>query len=107
MSGKRLLDAAKLASAGRAVGAKHFDLRRQQWRLWTEGPGLGRAVKSQTDSVTVTAGAAWQLARRARQVKRLAMLQSMKSRLEMKGLETTLAAAVEDLTAAAGTMQQK
>ena len=64
MSGKRLLDAAKLASAGRAVGAKHFDLRRAQWRLWTEGSGLGRAVKSQTDRVTVTAGAAWQLARR-------------------------------------------
>ena len=64
MSGKRLLDAAKLASAGRAVGAKHFALRRQQWRLWTEGSGLGRAVKSQTDRVTVTAGAAWQLARR-------------------------------------------
>lgn len=64
MSGKRLLDAAKLASAGRAVGAKHFDLRRQQWRVWTEGSGLGRAVKSQTDRVTVTAGAAWQLARR-------------------------------------------
>jgi aarF domain-containing kinase len=64
MSGKRLLDAAKLASAGRAVGAKHFDLRRQQWRVWTEGSGLGRAVKNQTDRVTVTAGAAWQLARR-------------------------------------------
>ena len=64
MSGKRILDAAKLASAGRAVGAKHFELRRQQWRIWTEGSGLGRAVKSQTDRVTVTAGAAWQLARR-------------------------------------------
>jgi aarF domain-containing kinase len=64
MSGKRLLDAAKLASAGRAVGAKHFELRRQQWRVWSEGSGLGRAVKSQTDRVTVTAGAAWQLARR-------------------------------------------
>lgn len=64
MSGKRILDAAKLASAGRAVGAKHFELRRQQWRVWTEGSGLGRAVKSQTDRVTVTAGAAWQLARR-------------------------------------------
>jgi aarF domain-containing kinase len=64
MSGKRILDAAKLASAGRAVGAKHFELRRQQWRVWTEGSGLGRAVKSQTDRITVTAGAAWQLARR-------------------------------------------
>jgi aarF domain-containing kinase len=64
MSGKRILDAAKLASAGRAVGAKHFELRRQQLRVWTEGSGLGRAVKSQTDRVTVTAGAAWQLARR-------------------------------------------
>jgi aarF domain-containing kinase len=64
MSGKRILDAAKLASAGRAVGAKHFELRRQQWRVWTEGSGLGRAVKNQTDRVTVTAGAAWQLARR-------------------------------------------
>lgn len=64
MSGKRILDAAKLASAGRAVGAKHFALRREQWRVWTEGSGLGRAVKSQTDRVTVTAGAAWQLARR-------------------------------------------
>lgn len=63
MSGKRLLDAAKLASAGRAVGAKHLDLRAQQWRIWSES-GLGKAVKNQTDRVTVTAGAAWQLARR-------------------------------------------
>ena len=65
MSGKRLLDAATLASAGRAVGAKHFELRARQWRAWTEGSGLGRAVRNQTDRVTVTAGAAWQLARRA------------------------------------------
>lgn len=63
MSGKRLLDAAKLASAGRAVGSKHLDLRLQQWRVWSES-GLGKAVKNQTDRVTVTAGAAWQLARR-------------------------------------------
>jgi len=64
MSAKRLLDAAKLASASRAVGANHIALRRQQWRLWTQGSGLGRAVKSQTERVTVTAGAAWALARR-------------------------------------------
>ena len=96
MSGKRLLDAAKLASAGRAVGAKHFDLRRQQWRLWTEGPGLGRAVKSQTDRVTVTAGAAWQLARRVgeREVKPVwdEGMKGAKERLAdeiVKGTDTT------------------
>lgn len=96
MSGKRLLDAAKLASAGRAVGAKHFDLRRQQWRLWTEGSGLGRAVKSQTDRVTVTAGAAWQLARRVgeREVKPVwdEGMKGAKERLAdeiVKGTDTT------------------
>ena len=63
MSGKRLLDAAHLASAARRVVSAHLSLRRSQLRVWAHS-GLGRALKDQSDRITVTAGAAWQLARR-------------------------------------------
>lgn len=64
MAGKRLLDAVKLFSAGRAIGKQHISLRKQQWDLYTHTSSLARAVKSQTDRVTVTVGAAFELAKR-------------------------------------------
>nr|POE76213.1 protein abc1 like, mitochondrial [Quercus suber] len=64
MAGKRLLDAAKLINAGTAVAKQHFVIRREQWELYTRTSGVGRAVKSQTDRVTVTASAAYELAKR-------------------------------------------
>jgi len=64
MAGKRLLDAAKLFNAGRAVGKQHFTLRKQQWDVYTRTSSLARAVRSQTDRVTVTIGAAIELAKR-------------------------------------------
>ncbi|CAK3839363.1 ABC1, mitochondrial [Lecanosticta acicola] len=64
MAGKRLLDAAKLFSAGRAVTKQHLVLRKEQWDLYTRTSGLARAVKNQTDRFTVTVGAAVELAKR-------------------------------------------
>lgn len=64
MAGKRLLDAAKLFSAGRAVTKQHISLRQEQWQLLTQTSSLAKAVKSQTDRVTVTVGAAVELAKR-------------------------------------------
>lgn len=64
MAGKRLLDAAKLFDAGRAIGKQHIGLRRQQWDVYSKTSGLAKAVKDQTDRVTVTAGAAYELAKR-------------------------------------------
>lgn len=63
MAGKRLLDAAKLFNAGRSIAKQHFVLRQQQWDVFSKTSGVAKAVKSQTDRVTVTAGAAWELAR--------------------------------------------
>lgn len=64
MAGKRLLDAAKLFTAGRAVTKQHFAIRKEQWDLYTRTSGLARAVKGQTERVTVTVGAAVELAKR-------------------------------------------
>nr|POE65106.1 protein abc1 like, mitochondrial [Quercus suber] len=64
MAGKRLLDAAKLFNAGAAVAKQHFTLRREQWELYTRTSGIGQAVKNQTDRITVTASAAYELAKR-------------------------------------------
>ncbi|EME43342.1 hypothetical protein DOTSEDRAFT_72680 [Dothistroma septosporum NZE10] len=64
MAGKRLLDAAKLFTAGRHVANSHFAIRREQWGLYIRTSSLARAVKSQTDRVTVTVGAAIELAKR-------------------------------------------
>lgn len=64
MAGKRLLDAAKLFNAGRSIAKGHFGLRREQWEVYSQTSSLAKAVKSQTDKVTVTAGAAYELARR-------------------------------------------
>ena len=64
MAGKRLLDAAKLFSAGRSIGKQHIALRQQQWDVYSKTSGLAKAVKEQTDRVTVTAGAAYEIAKR-------------------------------------------
>ncbi|KAF4547177.1 ABC3-like protein [Elsinoe fawcettii] len=64
MSGKRLLDAARFYGALRTVAKTHFAIRSQQIDTFSKTSSLARAVKSQTDRVTVTAGAAYALARR-------------------------------------------
>lgn len=64
MSGKRFLDAAKFLSAGGSVAKKHASIRREQWQLLTRTSSVARAVKSQTDRVTVTVAAAVELAKR-------------------------------------------
>ncbi|KAF2086843.1 ubiquinone biosynthesis protein coq-8 [Saccharata proteae CBS 121410] len=64
MAGRRLLDAAKLFNASRSVAKQHIALRSQQLDLFTRTSTLAKAVKSQTDRVTVTARAAISLAQR-------------------------------------------
>ncbi|KAK1820451.1 hypothetical protein LTR12_005177 [Friedmanniomyces endolithicus] len=64
MAGKRLLDAAKLVNAGTSVAKQHLTIRRQQWDVYTQTSSLAKAVKNQTDRVTVTAAAAVELASR-------------------------------------------
>jgi aarF domain-containing kinase len=64
MAGKRLIDAAKLLDAGSNVAKQHFVLRRQQWDVYTRTSTVAKAVRGQTDRVTVTAKAAVALARR-------------------------------------------
>ncbi|KAF2719582.1 ABC1-domain-containing protein [Polychaeton citri CBS 116435] len=64
MAGKRLLDAAKIINASTSVAKQHVAIRRQQWDLLTQTSGVAKIVKSQTDRVTVTVGAAIELAKR-------------------------------------------
>ncbi|KAK5167420.1 uncharacterized protein LTR77_007119 [Saxophila tyrrhenica] len=64
MAGKRLLDSARLFNAGRAIAKQHIALRQQQWDVFSKTSGLAKAVKSQTDRITVTAGAAYELGKR-------------------------------------------
>ncbi|KAH7051225.1 ubiquinone biosynthesis protein-like protein coq-8 [Macrophomina phaseolina] len=64
MAGRRLLDAAKLFNATRAVAKQHIALRSHQLDVYTKTSTLARAVKSQTDRVTVTARAAIALSQR-------------------------------------------
>ncbi|PNS15484.1 Protein ABC1, mitochondrial [Sphaceloma murrayae] len=64
MSGKRLLDAARFYGALRSVVKTHFTIRSQQLDSFSKTSSLAKAVKNQTDRVTVTAGAAYALARR-------------------------------------------
>ncbi|KAK5694254.1 hypothetical protein LTR97_009876 [Elasticomyces elasticus] len=63
-NGKRLLDAAALLATSSSIAKQHFILRRQQWDVYTRTSSLAKAVKSQTDRVTITAAAAAELARR-------------------------------------------
>ncbi|THY92380.1 ABC1-domain-containing protein [Aureobasidium pullulans] len=64
MAGRRLLDAARLFSASGSIAKHHFNIRAQQWELFTQTSSLAKAVKNQTDRVTLTARAAYALSRR-------------------------------------------
>ena len=64
MAGRRILDAAALLNASRAVASKHFALRATQLEAYSKTSSLAKAVKGQTDRVTLTVEAASALARR-------------------------------------------
>lgn len=64
MAGRRLVDAAKLFNASRSVAQKHIALRSNQLDAFTKTSTLAKAVKSQTDRVTLTAAAAIALSKR-------------------------------------------
>ncbi|KAL9091944.1 MAG: hypothetical protein Q9165_004696 [Trypethelium subeluteriae] len=64
MAGKRLVDAAKLFNAVSSVAKQHAALRSQQLDIYSRTSTLAKAVKSQTDRITVTAEAAYTLAQR-------------------------------------------
>ncbi len=64
MAGRRLLDAAKLLNASRSVAKQHIALRSQQLDVYSRTSTLAKAVKDQTDRVTLTAKAAAALAQR-------------------------------------------
>ncbi|KAF2258677.1 ABC1-domain-containing protein [Lojkania enalia] len=64
MAGRRLVDAAKLFNASKSIAKKHLDLRSQQLDVYSKTSTLARAVKNQTDRVTLTAQAAIALSKR-------------------------------------------
>lgn len=64
MAGRRLLDAAKLFNASRAVARQHIALRSQQLEVFNKTSSLAKAVRNQTDRVTLTAQAAIALSQR-------------------------------------------
>lgn len=64
MAGRRLVDAAKLFNASKSVAAKHVNLRSQQLDVYSKTSTLAKAVKNQTDRVTLTAQAAIALSQR-------------------------------------------
>lgn len=64
MAGKRLLDAARLFGASRNVAGQHFKIRSEQLDVWSKTSSIAKAVKHQTDRVTLTAQAASALAKR-------------------------------------------
>ncbi|KAL9640795.1 MAG: hypothetical protein Q9204_000569 [Flavoplaca sp. TL-2023a] len=67
MSGKRLLDAVALWKAARSVASKHAALRTHQFETYQKTSSLAKAVRGQTDSVTLPVKAASALARRVQQ----------------------------------------
>ena len=64
MTGRRLLDVAAIFKASRGVAAKHVALRQYQVDIYSKTSSLAKAVKSQTDRVTLTVKAASVLADR-------------------------------------------
>jgi aarF domain-containing kinase len=64
MAGRRLVDAAKLFNVSKSVAQKHIALRSSQWDAYNKTSSLAKAVKSQTDRVTLTAAAAIALSQR-------------------------------------------
>ncbi|KAF2012648.1 ubiquinone biosynthesis protein-like protein coq-8 [Aaosphaeria arxii CBS 175.79] len=64
MAGRRLVDAAKLFNASKSIASKHVALRSQQLDVYNRTSTLAKAVKNQTDRVTLTAQAAIALSKR-------------------------------------------
>jgi aarF domain-containing kinase len=64
MAGRRLVDAAKLFNASKSIAQKHVVLRSNQLDAFNKTSSLAKAVKSQTDRVTLTAAAAIALSKR-------------------------------------------
>ena len=64
MTGRRLLDVAAIFTATRKVASKHTALRSRQLDVFSKTSSLARAVKSQTDRVTLTIKAGTALADR-------------------------------------------
>ena len=64
MTGRRLLDVAAIFKASRGVAAKHVALRQHQLDVYSKTSSLAKAIKSQTDRVTLTVKAASDLAER-------------------------------------------
>jgi len=64
MSGRRLVDAARLAAAARNVARQHIALRSEQLDAYSRTSTLAKAAKGQTDRVTLTVKAAIALAER-------------------------------------------
>ena len=65
MAGRRFVDAAKLFQASKSIASKHIMLRSQQFEAYQKTSTLAKAVKSQTDRVTLTAAAAIALYQRS------------------------------------------
>lgn len=59
------MDAAKLFQASKSIASKHITLRSQQFEAYQKTSTLAKAVKSQTDRVTLTAAAAIALYQRS------------------------------------------
>ena len=64
MTGRRLLDIAAIFKASQGVAAKHVALRQHQLDVYSKTSSLAKAIKSQTDRVTLTVKAASDLAER-------------------------------------------
>jgi len=64
MAGRRLLDFVKLVNASRNVAKQHVELRAKQLDVYNKTSTLAKAVKHQTDRVTLTVQAAASLAQR-------------------------------------------
>ena len=65
MAGRRFVDAAKLFQASKSIASKHITLRSQQFDTYQKTSTLAKAIKSQTDRVTLTAAAAIALYQRS------------------------------------------
>ena len=64
MTGRRLLDAAVIIKASRGVASKHVALRKYQLDSYSKTSSVAKAVKSQTDRVSLTVKAALALRQR-------------------------------------------
>jgi len=64
MAGRRIIDAAKLFNASKAIAKQHINLRSQQLDVYNRTSALAKAAKSQTDRITLTAEAAIALSKR-------------------------------------------